>query len=669
VGLLGHGLFALVTFAVFGFFFYRIHKAWSRFKRIGQGEEDERFDHKFLRLRTMSIRSLLQGKMFKDILPGIMHFCIFWGFVTVTISTVEMLLYGITGSFSYTSIIGRGVLYHFYLVSQDLANFIVLLAVGVAILRRLVFTPERLKGLSASARLDAFLVLGLILALVFTELVVKGTKTHLAGDATLPADYLFFSQAFAGFLGGAFGIDTESGWRSLGTSFWWAHASVLFAFMIFLPFSKHQHLIWVWPNIFFKSRRPMGRLRPMVFDEDAESFGVGRVEGFTWKQLLDSYTCVECRRCTAQCPAHQTGKQLDPQTMIHHLKDAVEDKLNAGSDDGRRTLIGDIVTDDELWACTTCGACMEACPLEIEHIPAIVDMRRYLAMTESRLPEEVVLAFRNMEVNGNPWGLDNSARLDWTEGLDIPTMADHRDAEYLFWVGCAGAFDDRKRNVTRSTARILQKAGISFAILGEEEKCNGDPARRLGNEYLATMLVEENVGVMKGYGVKKVITACPHCFNTLKNEYADFGLQLDVTHHTELIARLLKSNSLPLNGNGAEGLMTFHDSCYLGRHNHIYDAPREILSSLSVSSVEMGRSREKGFCCGAGGGRMWMEETEGVRVNEERTHEALATGANTVATACPFCMTMFEDGIKAESKDEQVAVKDLAEVVAERLAD
>jgi ferredoxin len=377
VVLVGRVVFTLVTVGVFAFFFYRVRISWVRFKRIGQGKEEVRSDEKSSRWWMVAIKGLLQGKMFKDPVPGVMHFLIFWGFVTVTIGTMEMLLYGMTGSFSYTSIIGRGGLFHAYVRSQDWANFLVLVAVVFAIVRRMAFPPARLKRLDAAARFDAFLVLGLILALVFTELVVTGSESRL-GRMELPAADLLFSRAISGAVGRAFGIASDTGWHALSTGFWAVHVAVLCAFMIFLPFSKHQHLIWVWPNIFFKNRRPSGRLRPMEFDEDAESFGVGRVEGFTWKQLLDSHTCVECGRCTAQCPAHHTGKKLDPAAIIHHLKTAVHDAVSAPNEESRKILIGDIVTDEELWACTTCGACMEACPLEIEHVPAIVDMRRYL---------------------------------------------------------------------------------------------------------------------------------------------------------------------------------------------------------------------------------------------------------------------------------------------------
>jgi Fe-S oxidoreductase len=516
-------------------------------------------------------------------------------------------------------------------------------------------------------RLDATLILCLILTIMLSMFGTNAGRMILRGEMQ---NARFVSSALAGILQGSLNAGP---WFEVS---WWVHILVVLGFLNYLPYSKHLHVLTSVPNVYFASLEPRGMLSKLnLEDENATKFGADDVTDLTWKQLLDGFTCTDCGRCTAACPANITGKLLSPRKIIMNIRERTTELapiLLAGLQEQRKEvaehkLLDGFVTEEELWACTTCRACMQECPVMIEHVPAIMDMRRFLVLNESRFPPELTTTFRNLETNFTPWAFSHESRADWASGLDVKTMADaDGDVDLLYWVGCAGAFDKRYEKVSRAMVRLLNAAGIRFAILGTEEKCNGDPARRAGNEYLAQMLITENVETLNRYKVKKIVATCPHCFNTLKNEYPRFGGNFEVVHHTTLLEELVNSGRLKVKPEERQKT-TFHDSCYIGRYNGIYDAPRNLLASSGASLVEMGRSRDRGLCCGAGGARMFMEETVGKRINIERTEEALALTPQTIATACPFCMTMLSDGVKAKDAEESVKVRDVAEVLAENI--
>jgi Fe-S oxidoreductase len=481
-------------------------------------------------------------------------------------------------------------------------------------------------------------------------------------------------------LGGLFANMSADAVHSLARLFWWIHALILLFFMNYLPYSKHLHVLTAIPACFFRAPAMVSTVPRMEFKK-GNRFGVSKVVQFKWKDLLDFMSCTECGRCQAVCPAHNTQKPLNPKDVVHRGKlniikngDAVRatrpaDMLASAPANAEMVvpLINgqdESVSRDAIWACTTCGACMEVCPVFIEHAPKIVQMRQHLVMEQSDFPEELITCFENFEQRSNPWGIAPTDRTKWTADHDVPMLTEGVKAEYLFYVGCAGAFDSRARQVTVAMTKILKAAGVSWGILGNEEKCCGDSLRRLGNEYIFEKMVAENIATFKKYGIKKIITYCPHCLTTLKNDYRQFGVDFEVIHHTELIDQLIKQGRLKPAVNGT-GKTVVHDSCYLGRYNQIYDQPRDIVRTCTGQTpVEMERCGGKSFCCGAGGGRMWMEELTGKRIYLERTQEALKTNAETIAVACPYCMTMFEDGVKDEKAGERVKVKDIAEIVA-----
>jgi Fe-S oxidoreductase len=497
----------------------------------------------------------------------------------------------------------------------------------------------------------------MILVVMVTMFGQNATRMHLVGPD--PARFASF------ILSGSFSPDSAETWYHI---FFWGHMLAVLGFLNYLPYSKHLHVLTSVPNVYLSNLGDKGALKPInLADETLTKYGATDVDDLTWKQLLDGYTCTECGRCTAACPANTTGKLLSPRKIIVDIRARTFEKATGngeGKDVASHQLLDNFITEQELWACTTCMACVQECPVMIEHVDSIVDLRRGLVLNESRFPDELKSPFSNLERNYTPWGFGHSTRADWAEGKDIPKMADVKSADVLFWVGCAGAYDARYRKVTESFAELMKMAGVNFAILGTEEKCNGDPARRMGNEYLAQSLITENVQTLNNYQVRKIVVTCPHCLQSLGKEYKQFGGHYEVVHHTTFLQQLIDEGKLKLSPEKA-ATVTFHDPCYLGRYNNEYDAPRALVDAVADRTVEMQRSKDRSFCCGAGGGQMWMEEREGKRVNIERTEEALSTGAGVIGTGCPFCMTMMTDGVKAKEAADRVQVKDVAELVLE----
>jgi len=593
---------------------------------------------------------------------------IFWAFMIFSFAVIESVFQGFYPEFSLSFL---GWFYTILTFSKDIFGIFVILAVLISLYRRFIQKVPRL-NVDKSGKMDAAFIL---LMIFFVAISMYGYNSAAIAQNNFnyhENEFRPISAAIASF----FFDKTDSNYSLIYELFWWMHILIIFIFLNFLPYSKHLHVITSIPNVFFANSDPIrNTLKPLnLEDENAESFGTSDIEELSWKQILDGYSCTECGRCSYACPAHTVGKSLSPREIIINIRKRTEEKAplvlagENGNEILNKKLVHDYVKDVELWECTTCMACVQECPVMIEHLDAIVDMRRYLVLTESEFPQNLNNVFKSLETNFTPWAFSQADRAAWAEGMNIKTMAEDSEGEILFWVGCAGSFDDRYKKVTKAFATIMQTAGVDFRILGTEEKCNGDTARRLGNEYLAQTLMQENIQTLNSYNVKKIVTACPHCFHSLKNEYPQFGGNFEVKHHTEFINELIKSGKIKLNGNSQNHKITFHDSCYLGRYNGIYDQPRKILEISGNNEIlEMQRNKSRGFCCGAGGGRMFLEDEEGGRINEERTKEALSTGADTIASACPFCMTMMTDGVKHYQKQDEVQVRDIAEIVLDNL--
>jgi len=661
-------LFAVLLVAAFGMFAWTV---WRFARQLFSARPQDRTDNVGARIdsvirfffgqKKVIEKTTLPAKRasrFVSALGSKYHFFIFWGFLVITIGSVETLIQGLFPTFSLRLVLGATLASALY-TCIDVFCGLVLAIIAFAFFRRIVLQPR----LIPMTR-DAAAILGAIAMLMLS----------------------YFGMRFGGP-------------AIVGVS-WWVHVAILLLFLNYLLYSKHSHIIAALPNIYFRNLGQRGVLPKLNMEAD-DMAATGVVQGwqdFTWKSLLDGFACTECARCTNACPAYNTGKPLSPMQVVHDLRDDLRFRMpdrgpldvllerfqhgESAADQAAekdKPLIGGRTTEEVLWACTTCGACQEVCPVFIDQPEKILQMRQNLVLVQEKVPSDLARTFTNLERNGNPWGIGADKRMDWADGLNVPTLDDKPDAEYLLWVGCAGAFDDRIKKQTRALVDVMREGGVDFAVLGLEEGCSGDPARRAGNEMLYQMQAQQNVETMNAKKVKKVVTACPHCLHTIKNEYPQLGGNFEVRHHTQLIRELVAQGKItidgdklsPAGGNGSgRPAVTFHDPCYLGRWNGEYDAPRAVLDALPsgpAGRVELPRNREQGFCCGAGGGRMWMEEKIGTRVNHNRTDEILASGAETVATACPFCTIMLRDGVQDRNAGDRVQVLNVSELVAKSM--
>jgi len=688
----------IVALAVFG------RTMWGKLQLLRALEPADRANHIKERLGAMLVLAVGQKRLVgraRERGSGIMHAFIFWGFCVLLIRSITLYGEGYHMGFHLPLLGDDYLLGYLYIFIKDIMEGIVLLMVLYAIFRRAVLKPERMHN-----TLEAYLVLAMIGVLMVSDLLYDGARYNLIQLHGNPDNLHFFSNPQYGAefvwtpvsVGAASlvsGLSVDAG-TTLMTLMFWTHIITQLVFLNILPTGKHFHVITALPNVFLKSLGyPHEKTKWLDLEDEAawedESLGINHIHQLDWKQGLDLYTCTECGRCKEVCPAYTTDKPLSlhefnddlKQELLEHAPKIIKRASLKGSLVGiedeeqvekvkeemmalnsEKALVGDVIAEDTLWACTTCRACEAVCPVTIEQVPRVTAMRQGQFLMAEAYPKELNTALKGLERNGNPWGIGYDKRADWADGLGVKTMAEDADVDYLLWIGCAGSFDDRTKKVSTALVKILQKAGVSFAILGTEEKCTGDFARRVGNEMLYQMMAEENIETLNGYNVKKIIAACPHCLNTLKHEYTQKGGDYEVIHHSAFIAELVKSGKIKLT-NSLAGALTYHDPCYLGRYNSVFAEPRTLLKSLAQDGFkELERCGAESFCCGAGGGRMWMEETIGKRIYLERTEEIVRQDVSSVAVGCPFCLTMVEDGMKELGKEEEIKTLDIAEIVA-----
>ncbi len=659
--------FAVATLAYAGTQFSYRFRNWER------GGPDRRpLTSKNAKRRLGDFRAgVYMQTLLRDPAAGVMHSLIYFSvLVLFAVTTILEINHQVPEGWKVL----HGDVYRAYSMVGDAAGLALLVGVVWAIVRRYVQRPYRIR---IKSKPEHAVILGTFLVLAVSGFMAEAYRIALA-------DFPSFEKwSFIGYPLGRLvdGTGNIAGWHQI----WWiTHVACFFAFLVMLPATMLRHMFTSPMNMYLKDRdRPKGAMRPMpnLMETELETFGASTVEEVTWKQLLDTDSCTMCGRCTAVCPAHATGKSLDPREIVLKTGEVMaatgspvvsppigtEPEITIGA-----SSLFERITAEEVWACTTCKACDENCPVNIEILDKILDMRRYLSLMESNFPTELGIAYRGMENSGNPWGISQGERANWAtklEGIDIVDGSEPLEADYLYWVGCAGSFDDKNQKVTQAMAKLMQRAGISFSILGPSEMCTGDSARRSGNEYIFQMLAMQNIETLNGMGVKKIVTQCPHCFNTLLNEYPQLGGHYEVVHHSQFLDELIADGRLDMTGARLEDRIVYHDSCYLGRHNDVYLAPRRVIGSIGgMEVVEAPRSGTKGMCCGAGGARMWMEESVGPKVNDVRARELVETGASRVAVACPFCYIMMDDGVKAAGKDEdEVKVADLAMHVLEAI--